>query len=275
MRFKQCFQIIILLFAAVFPHMAAAVADKGISTILDNGYIRVGVTGNLPPYVMHSAIGELMGLDIDLARSMASAMNVGVKFLEMPFDQLLTALDQNKIDLVMSGMDITLARSNRALFAGPYSMSGKSILTKQVNLEQFNKINTMNKAHVRVVALGGSTSVEFVNIAMPQVKLIKVKDLSEGVEMVKAGDVDFMVADMAICSLNVILNPEANLATMVRPLSLQPVGIAINAEHPALHNLISNYLHSYEALGMLDKLRATWFENDDWVNLLPDKKIVF
>ncbi|MCK5881191.1 MAG: transporter substrate-binding domain-containing protein [Sinobacterium sp.] len=273
MLIKQFQLVILLLCALLLSGNAVAKGDKGINTIVDNGYMRVGVSGNQPPFVMHGAAGELMGFDIDLARSLAAAMNIDVQFVEMPFNELLTALDKRKIDAVISGLDITLERSSRALFAGPYALSGKSVLTKKSSIERFSNINDLNSSTVKALALEGSTSAEFVKTIMPKAQLITIKDYSDGINLLKNDEADFMIADMAVCALSVILNPAANLATTPKPLSLQPVGIAVNHKHIGLHNLMSNYLKSYEALGFTEQLRKKWFENGDWVKLLPGQQI--
>ena len=266
-------QLLALIALTLLPLQLSYAGDKGVDTIVKNGYLRVGVSGNQPPYVMHDEAGQLMGFDIDLAVGIAAAMNVEVQFVEMPFDELLKALDKRKIDLVMSGMDITLERSSDAMFVGPYSMAGKSILTSKASIDKFSQTDQLNSSDAKVVALAGSTSVDFVKQLMPDVQLIPVKDYDEGVEMIKANTADFMVADMAICVLTVVMNPEAELAAVPTPLSLQPVGIAVNGDHTSLHALVDSFVDSYESLGMLQQLRKKWFESGDWVRRLPGKKI--
>ncbi len=266
-------QFIAILAFSLLSTQPSYAGDKGIDTIVKNGTLRVGVSGNQPPYVMHDDAGKLMGFDVDLAIGIAAAMNVEVEFVEMPFGELLTALDKRKVDLVMSGMDITLERSSRAMFVGPYSMAGKSILTSKTSIDKFSQSSELNSSDAKVVALDGSTSVDFVKQLMPDVQLTPVKDYDAGVDMIKSGAADFMVADMAICVLTVVMNPDSDLAAVPTPLSLQPVGIAVNAKHPNLHALVDSYLESYEKLGMLQKLRSKWFENGEWVNRLPGKKI--
>ncbi len=270
---SKSIQIIAILALSLCSIQPLQAGDKGVDTIVKNGTLKVGVSGNQPPYVMHDDAGKLMGFDVDLAMGLAAAMNVEVEFVEMPFADLLSALDKRKVDLVMSGMDITLERSSRAMFVGPYSMAGKSILTSKASIDKFSQSSELNRAGAQVVALAGSTSVDFVKQLMPDVQLTPVKDYDTGVDMVKSGAADFMVADMAICVLTVIMNPDSDLAALPKPLSLQPVGIAVNAKHPNLHALVNSYLDSFEKLGMLQKIRVKWFENGDWVRRLPGKKI--
>src|SRR3954454_7488784 len=105
-----------------------ALSQKVLADIVKKGEIRIGTTGTQPPYSMKSKTGELMGFEIDLANALATNMGVKLKLVEIPFSDLMDALKTNKIDAIMSGMTITPERNLVALFAGPYTVSGKSIL---------------------------------------------------------------------------------------------------------------------------------------------------
>jgi polar amino acid transport system substrate-binding protein len=267
-------RVLIYCIAWILSYPALA-SNPGIDSVLASGYLRVGVTGNQPPFAMHGAAGQLMGFDIDLARSMAGAMNIEARFIEMPFDQLLPALSQKKIDVIMSGMDITLERSSAALFAGPYAMSGKSILTVKKDLTRYGDIDNLNQSTVKVLALKGSTSADFARLALPKASLVTFQDYSEAVNLLQNNDADVIVADMHVCQLMALLHTKAGLAALTRPLSLQPVGIAVHYQHRGLHNLLNNYLSSYQLLGVIKPLREKWFENIDWVKSLPNQQITF
>jgi polar amino acid transport system substrate-binding protein len=107
-----------------------AFTQRVLSTILKKGEIRIGMTGNQPPFTMKAKSGELIGYEVDLATALAKNMGVKLKLVEMPFSDLLGALKAGRIDAVMSGMTMTPERNLEVLFAGPYIISGKSILTK-------------------------------------------------------------------------------------------------------------------------------------------------
>jgi ABC-type amino acid transport substrate-binding protein len=261
---------------AMFTFMAANQAfagEKTIEKIIDSGTLKIGVSGNQPPYVMKDANGELMGMDIDLATALAVAMGVKPVFVEMPFGELLPALDKKKVDVVISGVNITLNRAANALFVGPYMMSGKSILTNSKTLASQNESSEFNKKDLKVVALKGSTSEQFIKKVMTHVEFIGVDNYDQAVAMVIDDSADLMVADMAVCVLSVLKHPEAELLSLNRPLTMEPVGIAINRKNPALHSLVKNYFDSYQALGMIDKLREKWFKDGSWVSRLPKRDV--
>jgi len=84
-----------------------------------------------------------------------------------------------------------------------------------------------------------------------------------------AGKVDAVLADMAVCKLAVLRNPESGLVTLKKPLTMEPVGIAIKADDRQLQNLIDNFMDAFGKTGVLSQLRKKWFENGDWVAALP------
>ena len=79
--------------------------------ILARGEIRVGMSGNQPPFNMKNRTGRLIGMDVDLASALARTMGVEAKLVRMPFQDLLPALERGEIDIVLSGMTMTSERN--------------------------------------------------------------------------------------------------------------------------------------------------------------------
>jgi polar amino acid transport system substrate-binding protein len=79
---------------------------------------------------MRSRSGNIIGLEIELVKALASSMGLRAALVQKPFAELLPALEQGDVDLVISGMTITPERNARVAFAGPYLISGKSVLSK-------------------------------------------------------------------------------------------------------------------------------------------------
>ena len=125
-------KIKILIITVVISLMISlpGIAQHTLTDIVNNGEFRVGMTGNQPPFSMKTKTGELMGFEVDLAKVLAEGMGVKLKLVEIPFPELMGALEGGTVDAVMSGMTITAKRNLKAIFAGPYVVSGKSILTK-------------------------------------------------------------------------------------------------------------------------------------------------
>jgi polar amino acid transport system substrate-binding protein len=258
---SSCLVIGLLLILSSLP----AVSQKVLAAIVKNGEIRIGTTGNQPPYSMKSKTGELMGYEIDLANALATNMGVKLKLVEMPFSQLMPALKSGKIDAIMSGMTITPERNLSALFAGPYVISGKSILTKSSKVAEFNADTSTSGKKYKIVCLKGSTSEEFVKRAMPKSELVTVDNYNDGVNMVINDQADAMVADKPICVLSIMKYPGKDLVTTDNPLTIEPIGMALPSSDPQFLNLVTNYLSTLQISGILPSLEKKWFNDGSWM----------
>ncbi|GAB5413146.1 MAG: transporter substrate-binding domain-containing protein [Congregibacter sp.] len=245
-----------------------AFAGDTLDRVVKTGVLTVGMSGDQPPMTMRNRQEKLMGFDVDLARALANAMRVELKLEQVPFGDLMEALDDGKVDMVISGMSITPERTAQALFVGPYMMGGKSILAKRETIQQFASDGLASSERV-LAALKNSTSATFIKEAAPNATLLEVDDYATAIIMVRNGDVAGMVADATTCQLTVLRNPDAGLVTLDTPLTVEPFGIAVDAEDPEFHNLVQNYVQAYEGTGLLTTLRKKWLENNSWVAALP------
>lgn len=258
---------------AVAMTLAAGAGFAGDSPVLErivkNGELRVGLSGSQPPLNATSRAGELMGLEVDLANLLGNALGVSTKFVKKPFPELLSGLKAGEVDVVISGMAITAQRSIDAAFVGPYMISGKSILTNSNALAAAQEAGEINRANLKLAALGNSTSEEFVKAVLPEAQLVTTQDYDSAVNMVLNDEVDALVADMTICLLTMLRFPDKGLATLSEPLSLEPVGIALSPSDPQLRNLLENYMAAFEGTGILEGLRKKWLEDGSWIAALP------
>jgi len=257
---------------AVSPVSAAAEAATDspvLSRILSSGTLRVGMSGGQPPLNFKSKSGALLGLEVDLAHALAGIMNLELKIVEKPFSQLLGALAGGEIDLAISGLTITPERSTRSPFVGPYFLSGKSILTRSTSLAQADEAADLDQADLKLAALEGSTSQQFVESKLPKASLVTTANYDEAVALLLADQVSAVVADREIVTLTAFLHPKEGLATLRQPLTIEPIGIAAPPGDPLLLNYLQNAMGALEASGFMSAVRARWLERSDWIQQLP------
>ena len=264
--------ILALIFFTGCAEMQQGSSSTSASPVLDRiqkrGELIVGTMGNMPPLNMTAKDGEIFGLEPDLARMMANAMNVKVKFVIKPFPELLPALRAGEVDMVLSGMTITPKRNMEVAFVGPYFISGKAFLTKVKTIALAKKTAEVNSPNTKIVTLKDSTSQTFAETFLDKTTLFATGTYDEAVEMVLKDKVQAMIADYPICVVSVFRYPEAGLLSVVTPLTYEPIGIAIPANDPLLMNWTTNTLNSIEASGNLDELRLKWFAKGSWIDKL-------
>jgi polar amino acid transport system substrate-binding protein len=248
---------------------ASVASSPVLGRVVDSGVLRVGMSADQPPFNFHGRAKTVIGFDSELAQALAGAMQVKLEIVEIPFGDLLAALTGGRVDMVMSGMAITPERSTRVHFIGPYTMSGKSMLTTSRIKGVVKDPAQFNDPGIRVVALKNSTSEVFVRRNLPEASLATITYYNEGIEQLLTGEIDAMVADIPILRLSMLRNPGAGLGIIDPPISVEPIGIAIPDSDAQFANLVRNYLSAFEKTGLTKQLREKWFEQDDWIAALP------
>jgi polar amino acid transport system substrate-binding protein len=249
---------------------ASTVGSKSrLQSILDSGRLRIGMTGDQAPLNMRNKEGEMIGLEVDLMGALAEAMGLEVEFVIMPFAELLSSLEDGDIDLVASGMTITPERNARVAFAGPYFITGKSVLSLGDRITNVEDPEDLDDSSRTYAALEGSTSAKFVREMLPNAKLVTTSNYDEGVQMVINGEIDGMLGDYQVCVLAEWRNPDVDLNALLTPFTIEPLGIALPADAPLLVNLVENYLDALEYTGLLTRFKAKWLTDGSWVDELP------
>ena len=260
------------LLAAVSEVFAAGEGTR-ISPVLDRivgkKELVVGTAGSMPPLNMTTKDGQIIGIEVDLAKMIAGAMDVKLTLKPMHFNDLLPALERGEVDVVLSSMTITPGRNLKFAFVGPYFHSGKSILTKKKNVDDLDEIPKMNNPDKVLTALKGSTSQMFVERVLPKAKLVLADDYAQAVAMVRDDKAQAMVADYPICMVSVYRYPDDGLATLTKPISYEPIGVALQANDPLLVNWLQNFFNYLEKTGELELLIQRWMKEASWVSQLP------
>ena len=163
------------------PKPAGATGAPVLGRIVARGELLVGTSGNQPPLNATTKSGEIIGLEADLAAAMAQAMGVALRFVPMPFGELLPALERGEVDLVLSSVTMTPQRNTRVAFVGPYFVSGKALLTKSKRMAAVKESGEIDNASTTLAALEGSTSQAFVQNAVSRATLVTVKDYDRAV----------------------------------------------------------------------------------------------
>ncbi|MBL3592548.1 MAG: transporter substrate-binding domain-containing protein [Synergistaceae bacterium] len=85
--------------------------------------VRVGTESTYPPYEFRDASGALVGFDIDLVKLLADRLDWKIRWVEMPFDALIPALEEGEIDLIAACLSCTPERAARVAFSDPYEIT--------------------------------------------------------------------------------------------------------------------------------------------------------
>ena len=96
-----------------------ASAGSTFNNILKKEELVAGITGTQPPLNATDKDGKIIGFDADLARAISASMDVKLMISKMSFAELMPALVGGKVDMIISGMTMTLERNKKGLLSAP------------------------------------------------------------------------------------------------------------------------------------------------------------
>ena len=233
---------LILILLSFFCSFLISAQEEVFERIINRGELVVGMSGEQPPFNFVTVNHRVAGYDVELAHQLGKLMGVEVKLILMPFADLFTALQDNKIDAIISAFTYTKARKQEAIFIGPYALSGKSLLQHKKNFRRIISTTGFNHESIHLQALEGSTSLALAKTRLPKARITTVKHYEYGLLALSAGDADALLADIAICELAVLRDTADELITLKKVIAVEEVAIVVNRGETVLEAQLKAHL---------------------------------
>ncbi len=262
-RVVSVITVIAVLFIATM-----AFAGPSMNKVLKKGELVIGTSGDYPPFNMKTKDGGFAGYDMDLGTIIASGMGVKVKFVQVPFDRLLTELDKGRVDMVISAMTITSKRNLKHAFIGPYFISGQSMVTTKETAFKAEKLADIDTADFTLAVPKGTTSEIAARTNLKNAKVTVAKDMNEAIQLLLDGKVKAIFTDTATGFVTAYRYKDKNLVSTSQ-LTYEPFGIAIKGDDPLFINYIENVLGTLKGNGTLSIMIDKWFKDGSWLKDLP------
>jgi cyclohexadienyl dehydratase len=170
-------------------------AESLLDQILARGVIRVGTTGDYPPFSAHESDGTYSGLDIDAAQSLGSALCVRVEFVATRWAELARDHDSGAFDIALGGVSINLGRAKRGAFSEPYLRDGKTPIARCADQGQFETLEMVDRPTVRVIVNPGGTNEKFDRSHLRTAKIAVWPDNLTIFDAIIRGEADVMITD--------------------------------------------------------------------------------
>ena len=123
--------------------------------------LRVGVSPGSAPLVFLRE-GRVVGLEADFAQRFADELGRPLRFVKLEWGQLIPALLDGRIDVIMSGMTATESRSVRVVFSDPYLQSGLLALIRRGDAQKLSSAKAIVDNLPQIGVKEGTTAEAFV-----------------------------------------------------------------------------------------------------------------
>jgi len=95
-------------------------AANHLAAIKKAGVIKVGTSADYPPFESVDANGNKFGFDVDLMTEIAKRLDIKLEWVDMPFDSLIAAVQEGKIDASISAFNYSEERDKTIDFSDAY-----------------------------------------------------------------------------------------------------------------------------------------------------------
>ncbi|MFH1035548.1 MAG: transporter substrate-binding domain-containing protein [Pseudomonadota bacterium] len=263
----------LMLISLLLCMSGAAQAGEVMKGVLERGELRVGTSPDNPPLSLRSRDDKLMGYDIDLAAMVAGGLGVKLSLVPLPFSELLPALEQGKVDLVISGMTMLPQRNAHFMFVGPYLVSGQAILARNETVQRLPEPSELNDPEVVIAVAKDTTSLSAVQNLLPQARVLVMDSQELALKAVLEGKAHVLVADHSFCVVAALRYGEQGLSILDKPFTFEPLGIALT-DDALLANWLDNFLMMLRGTGRLEMLGQRWFKDAGWMKEMQTDRLL-
>lgn len=218
--------------------------------------IVMATSPDYPPYESVDAKnnGEVIGLDIDIAKYITEQLGYELSITSMDFNGLIAALQTGRADFVMSGMSATEERKNSVDFSTEYYVARNTIVSKSE--KPFKSLEELDGKRVGVQL--GSTQEAVAN-KLTGVKVTKLNSITNIVQELNSNRIDAAIIEDAVAVGFADTNPELTMNFL--PVSEGDAGYAIAFPKDSVYVAEFNrVLAEMKESGLLESMTAKWFE---------------
>ncbi len=221
--------------------------------------LRIGTSANYAPLTFRSD-GVLQGVEADMIKALSEILKVETRVMEMPTEKLISALNNNTIDVIMSGLSVTDDRSKRVLFTKHYMKIGQMALIRTADRARWSKADAVFDKDTKIGVKAGTTGEDFAKSKLPDAVIEGFATVDEGILALRAKEIDIFIHD-APTVWRLSGDPamaEAGLMGLYRPLTDEYLAWAVRLQDQSLANTLNKALDKMKSSGTLGRIMGKW-----------------
>ena len=198
------------------------------------------------PYEYYSN-GEIVGVDVDIAKEIAASMGKELVIKDIAFDSIINEVKTGKADFGAAGISYNEERAKNVDFTINYSTSKQVIIVK--NDSGITNINDINGKKIAVQL--GSIADTYVSSTYKDASVVRQKKYLAAIEDLNTGKVDCVVMDLLPAEQ--ILKTNSGLKILDGALVEDSYGMIVKKGNKELLNNINRVLEKLKNEGKIDE----------------------
>jgi Na+/H+-dicarboxylate symporter len=234
-----------------------------LEQILERGVLRVGyrVEGAMP-FAYFNDAEQLVGLDIELAHSLAKGLGVTLEFepVDVSVAEVLSpdVLESGRCDIMMSRHLISMDGIERLVYSNPYLDLNLGFVVRDQHRGEFVLREALeNREGLRIAVPGGGYYLEQLKRFLPRAEFVPLTDPNTFVEA-EPDQFDALAYLAEEGAAVTLLRPEFSVVVPSPPLQTLPLAYPLPRGEPDWERAVNLWLDLQRADGTIDRLYAYW-----------------
>ncbi len=262
MKKSLVFLVLVVLIAGLLAGCAGQKTESVLDKIKADGKVVVGTSADYEPYEFVDESGKFTGFDIELMTEIAKRMGVELEWTDMPFDSLIAAVQEGKIDMSISCFNYTEERDAQVDFSDAYYTSEDAFLVAEVFASAI--ADPLEVAQYKIGVQSGTVQDDWVTTElvdaglMPESNLSRYERVDQAALDLQSGRIDVLVADSV--PAKAIMQQQAGLKIVYEGmLYTGPINIVLPNGDTALQAEINRIIKELQGEGFIDALALKYF----------------
>jgi polar amino acid transport system substrate-binding protein len=237
-------------------------AANHLEAIKQAGVIKVGTSADYPPFESVDESGNKVGFDIELMTEIARRLEVKLEWVDMPFDSLIAAVQEGKIDASISAFNFSEERDQTIDFSDAYYTSEDAFTVAEGFTGTI--VDPQDVAAFKVGVQTGTTQDSWLTDtlvadgALPEENLFRYDRVDQAMLDLKNGRIDVMMSDYV--PAQALAKQLGGLEIVYHGvLSSGPINIVIPNGDAELQQSINEIIKQLQDEGFIDQLAVKYF----------------
>lgn len=191
--------------------------------------------------------GEIVGVDVDIAKEIAKEMGKELVIKDVAFDSIINEVNSGKADFGAAGISYDEERAKQIDFTINYAVSKQVVVVREgSSIDDIDKISNQ-----KIAVQLGSTGDMYVTDNYPNAEIVRQKKYLAAVQDLKSAKVDLIVMDEL--PAQEILKTNDGLVILDEELFTDSYGMVVKKGNTELLNTINDVLTRLQNEGKIEE----------------------
>ena len=241
---------------ATFTATPQPIVARELSEIEAQGKLKVAIKDNLRPLGFVDREGNLVGLEIDIARKLAEEIledSEAIEFLPVNNQERLQVVLEDEVDLAIARVSVTTPRNRIVNFSPHYYLDGTGIITNSLEIENIGDLKDKT-----IAVLKNSQTIAVVRSKLPQTNLVGVESYQEALKLIENQEADAFAGDRSILAGWVQEYPTYQLLSVRLSGAALAVVMPKGLQYQELRSKVNQAIAKWKQSGWLEERIEYW-----------------